>query len=297
MNMTPLKYSAFCSLKTIDDLECIEVKHPKFNAQICLQGAQLTQFTHRDKGEFVWLSPSAQYKQGQSLRGGVPICWPWFGVLDKNPASISEAVLSNKHAHGFARTQIWKLVKINESVHGVALELELTSNPVTRAIWPYDFTLRCHFHLSDELSIQLTTHNLSDSSFTYSQALHTYLQVNNINNVRISGAHQHTYVDALDHWQSKQQDGHIQIQQEVDRVYLGAIDYGFYDGKNTVSLKSNSHSSVVWNPWINKSKTLSQFPHTAYNTMLCIESGNILDDAVTLKSHERHCLSMTLTKD
>ncbi|MFY0641268.1 MAG: D-hexose-6-phosphate mutarotase [Bermanella sp.] len=295
--MTLLTHSAFCTLKKIDELDCIEVQHPKLIAQICLQGAQLTQFTHHDKGPFVWLSPSAQYKQGQSLRGGVPICWPWFGVLEKNPETISHAVLTEKNAHGFARTQIWQLHEIKESAHGVSVELELTANPVTRAIWPYDFSLRCRFHFSDTLSIELTTSNLGKPSFTFSQALHTYLGVNKIEDVRISGAHQHSYVDALDRWQSKQQNGHITIKQEVDRVYTGAIDYGFFDGKNNVSLTSSSASSVVWNPWINKSKTLSQFPHTAYKNMLCIESGNILDDVVTLKENERHCLTMTLTKD
>lgn len=295
--MTPLKHSAFCTLKKIDELDCIEVQHPKFIAQICLQGAQLTQFTHSEKGAFVWLSPDAQYKQGQSLRGGVPICWPWFGVLEKNPDAVSQAVLTEKNAHGFARTQIWQLHEIKESVHGVSIEMELTSNPVTKAIWPYDFKLRCSFHFSDTLSIELTTHNIGTPSFTFSQALHTYLGVNKIEDVRISGAHQHSYVDALDDWQSKQQDGQIKIQQEVDRIYLGEINYGLFDGTNNISLISNSASSVVWNPWINKSKTLSQFPHTAYKNMLCIENGNILEDVMTLKKNEHHCLTMTLTKD
>ncbi|MFT5594509.1 MAG: glucose-6-phosphate 1-epimerase [Oceanicoccus sp.] len=294
--MTPLTHSAFCKRIIIDELDCLHIQHPKFFAEICLQGAQLTQFTHSSLGEFVWLSPSAQYKKGQGLRGGVPICWPWFGVLDKNPTKISQAVESERNAHGFARTQMWQLQQITESVHGVSIEMTLTESPSTLAIWPFPFELRCLFHFTDELNIELTTLNTGNHPFSFSQALHTYLGIEAIERVRISGAHNHNYIDALDHWQTKQQTNHIQIQQEVDRIYLGEIEYQLFDGKNTLTINSNSASSVVWNPWINKSKTLSQFPHNAYNNMLCIENGNILGDAVTLNKNERHSLTMALKK-
>ncbi len=298
MFMTPLTHSAFCKRVTIDELECLHIEHPHFFAEICLQGAQLTQFNHTSLGEFVWLSPTAQYKKGQSLRGGVPICWPWFGVLNKNPDSIAQAVISEKNAHGFARTQTWALHDIKESAHGVRIELILKASPNTLAIWPFPFELRCVFHFGDELNIELTTYNTGERTFTFSQALHTYLGLNNhIEDVRIAGAHKHNYVDALDHWQTKQQENHIQIKQEVDRIYLGSIEYQLFDGKHTLNLKSNSASSVVWNPWIKKSQTLSQFPHNAYKEMLCIENGNILDDVVTLRQNEHHKLTMTLTKN
>jgi glucose-6-phosphate 1-epimerase len=294
--MLYLSQSAFCQSINIDELECLNIDHPKFFAQICLQGAQLTQFTHRTLGKFVWLSPTAEYKTGQGLRGGIPICWPWFGVLDKNPASISEHVLSEKNAHGFARTQNWTLHDIQESAHSVTLELALKQTQASLAIWPFSFDLRCRFHFSDELRIELITHNTGSETFTFSQALHTYLDIKDIETVRIFGADKHQYADALDQWQNKIQQGPILINQEVDRVYLGRTQYQLFDGEHTLTLNSNSASSVVWNPWIKKSKTLSQFPHSAYKTMLCIENGNILNDVVNLEKNKRHCLSMTLNK-
>ena len=294
--MSVIAQSAFCSTVVIDELECVQIRHPRFFAEVCLQGSQLTRFDHHSLGEFVWLSASAEYKLGQGLRGGVPICWPWFGVLEKNPAGISQSVLSKKNAHGFARTQIWQLDDIKESAHGVTLELALKQNNETLAIWPFAFELRCRFHFSDALKIELITHNTGNDTFSFSQALHTYLGVDAISQTRIMGAHKHHYVDALDQWKSKTQHGPVIISEEVDRIYLGEIEYSLNDGKHDIALTSNSASSVVWNPWINKSKTLSQFPHDAYKTMLCIENGNILNDIVKLKKNQRHVLNMTLSK-
>lgn len=294
--MQAITQSAFCSSVVMDELDCVHIQHPKFFAEICLQGGQLTQFTHHILGDFVWLSPDAQYKQGQSLRGGVPICWPWFGVLDKNPASVSQSVLTQKHAHGFARTQAWQVSHIEESAHDVTLELTLNDSQKTRAIWPYAFELTCRFHFSDTLRIELITHNTGNETFTFSQALHTYLGVADVSQTRIFGAHKHHYIDALDQWKSKEQLGPVLINEEVDRIYLGEIDYRLHDGRHNLTLSSNSASSVVWNPWVNKSKTLSQFPHHAYQNMLCIENGNILNDIVRLEKNKRHCLSMTLSK-
>lgn len=295
--MLNLSQSAFCQSIMIDELECLHIKHPKFFAEICLQGAQLTKFQHFELGQFVWLSPTAEYKKGQGLRGGIPICWPWFGVLEKNPKEIVDQVLTSELAHGFARTQSWELHSIQESAHDVTVECLLKQTPKSLAIWPFPFELRCRFHFSDKLRIELITINTGLKTFTFSQALHTYLNVKDIGNVRIYGANNHQYVDALDHWQTKRQQGTIVINQEVDRIYQGKINYQLYNGEHHLTLSSNSASSVVWNPWVKKSKTLSQFPHTAYKSMLCIENGNILDDVVNLEKDQRHCLSMTLEKN
>ena len=295
--MTNISNSQYCQLFVKDELECISIKHPNFVAEICLQGAQLTQFTHQQTGDFVWLSPEAEYKQGQSLRGGVPICWPWFGVLNKNPDSVIKGVNGEQGSHGFARIQKWVILHIQESASAITIEMGLKDNSHTRAIWPYAFDLRCRFHFSDELSIELVNQNQDDQAFTFSQALHSYLPVQNIDNVRIQGAQSNQYIDALDNWASKTQDGPIIFSEEVDRIYLGDIHYRLTDASNTFSLISNSQSSVVWNPWIAKSKTLSQFPDDAYQSMVCIENGNILQDVVTLKPNESHTLRMTLKKE
>lgn len=297
--MNLVESSTYCTLEKIDELECLHVKHPLFFAEICLQGGQLTQFKHTQLGDFIWLSPDAQYQQGQSLRGGIPICWPWFGVLNKNPDSVVNCVNGEQGSHGFARTQEFTLDSIEESADHVIVELSLncdTRNDKSNGAWAFNSRLTCRFYLGNELKMDLITHNLDNQPLTFSQALHTYFPVSDLQNTTISGADGFYYVDALDNWQKKQQQGAIQVDQEVDRVYLGKINYALNDGTNNFAISSNSASSVVWNPWIDKSKTLSQFDDLAYQSMVCIENGNILNDVVTLSAGESHTLSMEIKK-
>ncbi|NVK38313.1 MAG: D-hexose-6-phosphate mutarotase [Gammaproteobacteria bacterium] len=294
--MLDLEQSAFCKIVTKDELECLQIEHPKFFAEITLQGAQLTQFKHNNLGDFVWLSPDAIYQQGSSLRGGIPICWPWFGVLEKNPAIITQVLPSGLGAHGFARNQNWRITDLNERVDGVTIALQLKDNEYTRSIWPFAFELTCRFHLGDDIRMELVNYNSGDKPFAVSQALHTYFPVKNIERLKIHGANQHRYIDALDQWQSKQQHGPIEIKKEVDRIYLGVIRYEWEDEHHQFTLTSNSESSVVWNPWIDKSLTLSQFPADGYQSMMCIENGNILDNVISLMPNEHHTLNMVLTK-
>lgn len=291
-----LSESAFCKWVTVDELSCLHINHPKFFAEIAKQGAHLTQYKHHEQGDYIWLSPTAEYKSKQSLRGGIPICWPWFGMLEKNPDSVISGVIGEQSAHGFARLQNWELVYIQESAHSVMVEFCLSENEATLKVWPYTFDLRCRFHMGEELTVELINFNTGDAPFEVTQALHTYLGISDLPNLKIQGAHQKTYIDALDDWKTKQQRGSIQISEEVDRIYLGEIQYQFSDNNHSIELTSNSESSVVWNPWIEKSKRLSQFPETAYQNMLCIENGNILDDSVTLLPKERHTLRMTLKR-
>lgn len=293
----PIINSQYCRIVQQDELECLHIKHPHFFAEICLQGAQLTRFTHESKGDFLWLSPTAEYQLGQSLRGGVPICWPWFGVLDKNPNSVISSVNGKQGSHGFARTSMWQLTSVHEDTKQVVVELSLTSSAHTQSIWPHLFELTCRFIFADELTIELNNKNTGKNAFTISQALHTYLPTTDIQKTSINGAENLVYVDALDNWQEKSQHGPILFNSEVDRIYKGKLNANLVDNTTQFHLKSNSLSSVIWNPWIDKSKTLSQFPDKAYLNMLCIENGNILEDVVHLEPNESHTLSMTLTKD
>ena len=289
-----LKRSAFCTLKQIGELECLHIEHPKFSAEICLQGSQLTRFKHRQHGDLLWLSPMAHYKKGASVRGGIPICWPWFGGLAFNPEAVKSAVRSNL-AHGFARELPWSIEEIKESAQGVRLILALTHNEDTLKIWPHEFILTCQFELGDDIKIELTTQNLGSSDMAISQALHTYLPTQSIHDTRVLGAGNGSYIDALDEWQLKKQHGAIGFSQEVDRIYLGGNQYQILTPNKHLSLTSNSQSSIVWNPWVNKSKRLSGFPKEGYKNMLCIESANVLSDHLKLASGESHSLKMQLS--
>ncbi len=288
-----LSRSAFCNLKQVDELTCLHIEHPNFFAEICLQGSQLTQFKHRSKGDFLWLSPDAFYKKGRSVRGGIPVCWPWFGALNFNPEAVKQAVNSDL-AHGFARELNWSIENIYESVHGVRLTLTLSHTEETLKIWPHEFRLTCHMDLGDDIKIELTTENISKTSMALSQALHTYLPTQDIHRTRILGAGNGQYIDALDNWQLKQQQGSIGFTEEVDRIYLGAYQYQILSYNKHFVLNSNSQSSIIWNPWVNKSKKLAGFPANGYKKMFCIESANVLSDHLKLVPGQSHTLKMSL---
>ncbi|SFG99636.1 D-hexose-6-phosphate mutarotase [Neptunomonas qingdaonensis] len=294
-----MKY-AFCQQSGLHQLDSIQIDHPLFKATLLLQGAQIIEFSplHHHFQNALWLSPSAEYNKGESVRGGIPICWPWFGAADKNPEAIRQSI-QRPVAHGFARSSLWQLKEIKESCHQIEVTLILTSSDNSRQYWPYDFELEARFTLGRRLHLQLTTLNTDHRSVNYSQALHTYLPTNSISETRIHGAHNSHYIDALDQWQLKPQRGNINFQGETDRIYqlnISAQTLRAVTPAHTLTLRqSNSRSVVIWNPWIEKSKHLSQFSPNDYKNMFCIETANVLDDAVILAPNASHKISMQLS--
>lgn len=276
----------FCTLIKIDELDALKIEHPSFKATLLLQGAQLVEFRpqNRQFENVLWLSPSAQYKQGKPIRGGIPICWPWFGDLDKNPEVIQDQI---KHqdsagAHGFARSLPWEIKNIYEDCHHIEVTLILTSNSASKELWPFDFDLEAKFTFSTKLKLKLTTTNTGIHPFSLSQALHTYLPTVDIDRSYIHNTHNLTYIDALDNWNKKQQIGKISFSSETDRLYF--FDESNYSlrletpNQTLLINNSNSQSAVIWNPWIEKSKRLSQFSPLDFKNMLCIETANVVTD-------------------
>jgi glucose-6-phosphate 1-epimerase len=292
----------FCSLSKIDELDAIKIEHPSFNATLLLQGAQLIDFSPKSNQfqNTLWLSPSAQYKLGQPIRGGIPICWPWFGNIDKNPAVIQHQMKNNTSAsaHGFARSLMWEIKSILEDCHYIEVILSLSSSLASKEVWPFDFELEAKFTFSNKMELVLTTKNIGNESYSVSQALHTYLPTKDINHSYIHNTHNLKYIDALDHWQEKQQIGKIHFNTETDRLY-------FFDKKDhSLRLETpeqsllinstNSQSAVIWNPWTEKSKRLSQFSPFDFQTMLCIETANVLSDSRDIKAGEQTSISVEM---
>lgn len=293
--MSLLSTAAFCTSKKHDELEVIEINHPNCSARLSLQGAQLLSFKPAKQADLLWLSDSVEYKAGQSLRGGIPICWPWFGVVDKNCDEVKKAIHSDA-AHGFARTQQWQLHSLKESVQGVKISLCLEANNETLKLWPFQFKLFAHFDFTHSVSLSLVTVNTDSKSMCFTQALHTYFPTTDIQTTSIKGLNKISYIDALDSWQEKQQIGPVSFNQEVDRIYKSGGPFLLNSPKQNLLLETqNSQSTIIWNPWVKKSKTLSQFSHTDYLTMFCVESANALEDVVRLKPNQSHCLVMTLS--
>lgn len=298
----------FCKSVLRGELEAIQINHPQFNACLLLQGAQLIEFSPKNNQfeNLLWLSDHAEYKQGQSIRGGIPICWPWFGNLDKNPASIQQQVVDKQsaRAHGFARNIQWSISHIEENCEQVQIELTLQTSEQSKVIWPNEFELTVRFTFSQTLKVELITTNLSQTDINISQALHTYLPTKDINNTYIHNAHNSRYIDALDNWKEKQQVGRIGFSQETDRLYFFSqlnpqkgYSLRVESPKQQLILENeNSASAVIWNPWIEKSKRLSQFENDDYQGMFCIETANVLSDCRRIQNGKSEKLKLVLRK-
>ena len=300
VNAHMLQQAAFTQLSQVDELAILNIRHPLFEAEIALQGAQLLRFRPTGQPDWIWLSPEAEYKQGQSLRGGVPICWPWFGVAAKNPDLLCQQIKPNAEqagSHGFARALNWDLVSLNERAHGVELALQLNSNADTLDIWPFPFKLTAIFHLGRTLDIRLVTDNLSDQTMMISQALHTYFPCEDIQRVRIQGTGNQALTDALDNWSETVQQGTQHFNEEVDRIYHTGGPFRLETGSTPLSLTShNSQTSVIWNPWIEKSKRLSQFADYRYKEMFCVETANVLSDCKEIEPNSQISIGFTLAQ-
>ena len=229
----------------------------------------------------MWLSETSKFEEGTAIRGGIPICWPRFGNLDK---SLPQ--------HGFARIFLFELIKVEEVNERLTqVHLQLKSSEISKKIWDYDFTLDIVFDISKILSISMTTTNEDVKEFLLTQAFHTYFQVKNIDNITIEGLEDVEFLDTLTDTKSVESKA-LKISAETDRVYLGVKrDICLREDDREVLIHAeNSHSAIVWNPWIKKCTKMSAMQPEAYKEFICIESANAFDDFKILKPNERATL-------
>lgn len=284
----------------LDELTCWRVRHGANELLISQQGAQILSYQQDDQPPLIWLSEQAAYKRGQGVRGGVPVCWPWFGSLQRNPQAVQamHRQPDTAPAHGLVRSLDWQLQGIDQHDDGVQLEFvyNSTSQPLTD--WPHAAELRLSIRLDERLHIQLNSRNLGNAPLAISQALHSYFAVSDIRNVAVEGLHGCRYIETLEDWQQRQQDGLLTFNGETDRIYLDTpahLSIHDYAWQRRIQLHSSgSNSAVLWNPWIDKAQRLSQFASDAWQGMLCIEHANVMDDIRVLNAGQQHQLDLSL---
>ena len=244
-------------------------------AEIYLHGAHITAFQKNGEPPLLFVSAASQYETLQPIRGGVPVIFPWFGPRAGLPA------------HGFARKTSWELVAASLDDDGdvtVALRLPEAALPTH---WS---AARLLFHVTvgAKLTMELSVANLSaDKSLDFENCLHTYFQVGDIAAVNISGLQGATYIDKVDAESTKQERGAtFAINSEVDRVFLNTSStVEIHDrqlNRVIVVEKIGSASTVVWNPWIAKSKAMADFGDEEFRQTVCVESGNVGANQITL---------------
>ncbi|MDQ7004396.1 MAG: D-hexose-6-phosphate mutarotase [Ghiorsea sp.] len=258
------------------------------SASMALQGAHVMTWQPKGEAPVLWLSPDAKLEKGKSIRGGIPICWPWFG---------EHATESTFAAHGFARTADWELVSTSELAGG-GIEVVMRLLDTQTEQWKYDTPVVIKVIFGRTLNIELTTTNQSNASIQLSEALHTYFNVQDVRQIKVQGLDSCEYVDKLEAYQRKTQQGAVFFKQEVDRIYINQSSNVVIQDKvlnRSIHInKQGSQSSIVWNPWLDKCKAMGDLgADDAYLNMVCVESGNAADNTVTLEAGGTHRLSVS----
>lgn len=254
-----------CSIRRLGELPIIVINHHIGFAAIAFQGAHLlTWQPSTETNPVLWLSPKSSFEHKKPIRGGIPICWPWF--CDK---------YKTDPFHGFARISTWELSDYQENQNSFQLLFTLVDNEETRTIWPFSFKLLASFIFSfDECILKLE----SLGEFKNTAALHTYFNIADINKVSILGTGKQ-YDDSVHGGLKELGDCHLTINKEIGAIFTNPetmttlLDEQI---QRRIQISHFNNSNVViWNPWIKRSKNISDLPDNAYKTMLCIETACI----------------------
>lgn len=271
------------------ELEAIEISNKFCDALITLQGGQILKFfSKKQNKDLLWLSDLAEYETGKAIRGGIPLCFPWFGGHPTN---------TNLPAHGFARNSLWQLTSINEDATGHHILLELNDSETTRLYWNYAFKLEMLIHCGEDLKLEFKLQNLDPQTFEFGFAWHSYFPTKTQNS-QVLGLQNSSYIDQLDGNQIKTQTGEVIIfTAELDRIYpktSGQFSIQ-QNEQDHIYIKSTAKSAVVWNPWIEKTKRLTDVRDDAWQDFICVEMGQVATEQVHLAAGQHVCYAVQIS--
>ncbi len=269
----------------------INISNVHATAIISMQGAQVVSWKPISANagcaeDVIWVSEAANFTPGKSIRGGIPICWPWFG------AHKTQLIYP---AHGFARTTIWHIqstLTLDDGSTRVCFTMEADED--NRAMWPPQTSVLLQITVGEKLELELVTHNHGSEAVTISQAFHTYFRVGEVSRVYLHGLDDTEYLDKREAFTRKHQRGPVTIEEEVDRVYLDTTTDCVIEDRslkrNIVIVKCGSHSTVVWNPWQQTAEKMGDLGENGYRKMLCVETANAAEDEVVIEPGKDHHL-------
>jgi len=261
------------------------------SAEIYLHGAQVTSWRPTGAEDVLFLSKHSHWKDGRAIRGGIPVCFPWFRAKADDPKAP---------AHGFVRTREWQLASVNAKENGsVIAVLSTESDDSTRRWWPHEFRLALRITIGTTLRLELTAINTGSTPFSFEEALHTYFRVGHAASARVRGLNGVSYLDNVDQNREKIQSG--------DLVLTGTTDNAYINTQSTAELvdpllrrtlrteKENSRTTIVWNPWQRGAASLSDLGDDEWQQMTCVEASNILSSAVSLPPGDKHAMRADLS--
>ena len=271
-------------------LPMVRVTAPAAEGQMYLHGAHVTSWKPHGASEVLFVSAQSRWDGEHAIRGGVPICFPWFGAKADDPKAP---------AHGFVRAKAWQLDSLTKAAGTVTVSMSTESDERTKQWWPADFRLVHRVTFGAELTLDLVMTNTGKTSLRFEEALHAYFRVGQIEQARVRGLDAVEYLDKTDSGRKKTQQGEIVIASETDRVYLNTTSAIQLDDpvgrRRTRVTKENSRTTVVWNPWIGKARSFPDFGDDEWKRMICIETSNVGDFAVELAPGEQHRMKAVIS--
>jgi len=267
----------------------VEINAPLAYGEIYLHGAHVTSWRPAGSEEVLFLSTKSRWEESQAIRGGIPICFPWFRGKADDP---------HAPAHGFVRTRSWQLYSIVENKAGVAVTMFIESDEQTRRWWPGEFRLVHRVTFGSELKLELTCINTGRTQFHFEEALHTYSRVADVKDVCLQGLDGIRFLDNTDANKEKVQVGNLTVASQTDDAFMNT--------ENTVDLldpkmdrrlrlqKAKSTTTVVWNPWQEGARRLQDLGEREWMQFLCLEASNIMGAAVTLAPGQEHTMTAVL---
>ena len=253
----------------------MEISNDYARSTISVYGGQVLSFQPVNQTEMMFLSSQAYYQQGKAIKGGAPVCWPWFGPDPE----------ARRSSHGFVRNRLWKMTEVVSTQDGATkVTMGLTDTADTREIWDYAFDLAIVITVGSSLTIELVTRNTGKESFSITQALHSYFNVGDINKVRVLGLADKSYIDKVDEGKEKTQTGAVSFSEECDRIYLDVpselvIEDADLDRKIKITA-TNSNTAIVWNPWAEISANMADLGEQDYQKFVCVETANAANEVI-----------------
>ncbi len=271
-------------------LSRLRVSNAHGEAEVYLHGAHVTSWQPKGHAPVLWLSRDSAFAPDKPIRGGIPICFPWFAA---------HATEKTAPGHGYARLEDWTLVEAADAPDATTLVFELTSAGHVWPLWPHPFTARYRVTVGAALEFAFTVRNTGSAPFSYEEALHTYFAVQYVREIEITGLEQTDYLDKVDGAARKRQGAEpIRFTGETDRIYLATEaavtihDPGRH--RRIVIDKTGSETTVVWNPWVDKARAMPDFGDLEWPEMVCVETCNVNAHAIALAPGAEHRMSATI---
>lgn len=263
----------------------VRVHSSSSSGEIYLHGAQVTSWTPAHAEEVFFLSSQSRWEDGHAIRGGIPICFPWFRAKADDPHAPS---------HGFVRTKSWELESVAQVGDAVVVTMATASDAGTHKWWPPDFRLLYRVTFGSELTLELTLINVGSTPARFEEALHCYFSVGSVAAARVHGLDGAHFLDNTRSNEERIQQGDVVLKAQTDNAYLNTqspLELEDPEKRRRIHIeKENSLTTVVWNPWREGAAALSDLANDEWTKMLCVEPSNILANAVTLVAGQQHTI-------